>query len=48
MNDLALFTPKVLLNGGVANEEGQWMGVILAELKIEHIFLCPLILHLKA
>lgn len=48
MNDLALFTPKVLLNGGVANEEGQWVGVILAEFKFEPIFWHPLIRHLKA
>ncbi len=38
MNDLALFMPKVLLIGRAANEEGQWVGVILAELKFEHIF----------
>lgn len=48
MNDLALFMPKVLLIGRVANEEGQWMGVILAEFKFEPVFLCPLILYLKA
>jgi hypothetical protein len=33
MNDLALFMPKVLLIGRVANEEGQWIGVILRQRK---------------